>query len=448
VNRSSIVKGLFLLLLLQATADASEKRESTLYNADSQHLWNRLHAALFVRPAADGKVYGYDRLDPMLWIRTTYLVSGPSHTDAVELLDQFIDQRGEQLIDDPLKRALLQNQLWSVFDWVVFRHRSNWSITQYHNAERTLRTKLAAVIRRLALTPREIRSLPNNYSTALKAIPNGHDAEHPEQHFLPPGLFDEAGPWACLNDNRGDSLTPFHDRQASRSTFLVFLKLPAGRDATIKFLNQNLSGRATQVYEKESNTWTLNRDLPQFPAGTQVALVRQMMLVDSKANIVGTNLTERVELRVYRDVPADPVDPHISGVLGEQDFYMFNLSRRSLLEGKAGLHPPKPGDIEVTFPEELKAGTDSPEAPNVASERVLDTFDEKPRLISCHTCHSLPGIHSVKSIVGGQRTMRPSYSLSENKPKWEKNGSLGRKRSSYEWGLLQGLLEGRSPKPH
>ena len=39
----------------------------TVYDADPQHLWNRLYAALYVRTSADGKTYGEDGLDPLLW---------------------------------------------------------------------------------------------------------------------------------------------------------------------------------------------------------------------------------------------------------------------------------------------------------------------------------------------------------------------------------------------
>src|SRR5262245_23937292 len=31
-----------------------------LYHADPDHLWNRLHAALFVRVGSDGQTYGLD----------------------------------------------------------------------------------------------------------------------------------------------------------------------------------------------------------------------------------------------------------------------------------------------------------------------------------------------------------------------------------------------------
>src|SRR5437773_7749630 len=83
-----------------------------LYNDSPAHLWNRLHASLFVRVAPDGHEYGADRVDPLLWVGSTYLLQGPTHVQVVKLLKEFIDTRGEQLIRNPLKCAVLQRDLW------------------------------------------------------------------------------------------------------------------------------------------------------------------------------------------------------------------------------------------------------------------------------------------------------------------------------------------------
>jgi len=64
--------------------------EATPYHADPQHLWNRLHEAIFVRIGPDGREYGRDRLDPLLWHETEHLLQGPSNDRAVALLQEFI----------------------------------------------------------------------------------------------------------------------------------------------------------------------------------------------------------------------------------------------------------------------------------------------------------------------------------------------------------------------
>ncbi len=91
----------------------------TIYDPDPNHLWNRLHRALWVRSGPDGKEYGHDRLDPLLWMETRYLLEGEPHEKAIAVLDEFLAMPGEKLVNDPLKRAILQRDLWAVFDWTA-----------------------------------------------------------------------------------------------------------------------------------------------------------------------------------------------------------------------------------------------------------------------------------------------------------------------------------------
>jgi len=37
-----------------------------LYDANPNHLWNRIHDVLHVRVAPDGSEYGFDSVDPLL----------------------------------------------------------------------------------------------------------------------------------------------------------------------------------------------------------------------------------------------------------------------------------------------------------------------------------------------------------------------------------------------
>jgi len=71
---------------------------------EPEHVWNRLHAALFVRVAPDGREYGGDRVDPLLWSNSKYWWRG-RRTQSRQLLTEFVDTHAEKLIDDPLKRA-------------------------------------------------------------------------------------------------------------------------------------------------------------------------------------------------------------------------------------------------------------------------------------------------------------------------------------------------------
>src|SRR5262249_28488537 len=94
-------------------ASPSKPLKIDVYDADPEHLWNRLYAALYVRTTDDGQSYGQDELDPLLWETSTYLLTEPRYQQVLGLLNEFLDRRGEKLIAHPLKRALLQHDLWA-----------------------------------------------------------------------------------------------------------------------------------------------------------------------------------------------------------------------------------------------------------------------------------------------------------------------------------------------
>src|SRR6187551_614194 len=71
---------------------------TTLYHADRDHLWNRLHAALLMRTGPDGKAYGEDRLEPLLWLESKHLLEGTPAERAVAVLEEFIREKGEALV--------------------------------------------------------------------------------------------------------------------------------------------------------------------------------------------------------------------------------------------------------------------------------------------------------------------------------------------------------------
>lgn len=277
---------------------------AAIYHADAEHLWNRLYAALFVRTGSDGVVYGRDRLEPLLWKGSRHLLDGPSHQRAAAILDEFVEKRGEKLIDDPLKRALLQRDLWLVYSWLAGRSdgKSDSEAGTVRTAQDRLRGPLATSIGRLALTRKEIEALPNNYQAAVESdeFSRRFDAGKPERPYLPADLFSADGPWVCVG--RIDGVTaPEHMREDrsygfNNSVFLVFLRHPKGRVAAAEYL----------------------KELPRFPDGTEVALVRRALLIDASQRVVPSPLVESVQLRV--------------GGAGME----FRLSRAQLFAGKRG----------------------------------------------------------------------------------------------------------------
>jgi hypothetical protein len=374
-----------------------------LYHDNPDHLWNRLHAALFVRVGSDGREYGGDRVDPLLWTGSKYLLQGPSHDKAAALLKEFVDTYGEKLIDDPLKRAILQRDLWSVFDWLEGVHdnfEKPWlSAEDVRAGAQPLRTRLATAIERLALTPQQIAALPDNLSGAAAA------------EGLPRDLFAADGPW--VNVGRPDGpMARQHLGDAGpgkNSVFLVLLRLPDGREATLTYLERLRAFNGPLWLDDPGLPRYLtpypNPDVPQFPVGTQVVLVRRALLIDSSGSVSPTRLTEQVQLRVYHSIErmtsgafadAHRVDESVFPRAG-QDFEEFSLNRAALFAGRSGGLLPL-GAVEPFFLTFSSKGIDAFEMRPEDRPRTYGTEPAQARRI-CKDCHGAPGIYSVNSFV-------------------------------------------------
>ena len=410
-----------------------------LYDPEPQHIWNRLYRQFHVRVTSDGKEYGSDDLDPLLWWETKYLISGPSHQQAINLLDEFLATHAERLIAQPLKQAMFQRDLWAIFDWLGQRRDDHQSECE------ELQARLAQVIKRLALTPDQIKLLPDNYAAAVDAriFSTQYQPDNHETAFLPPELLQTGGPWVVIGDTNGRLAAPVHVQSSpftGRSTFLVLMRLAEGREATIAYLQRLKEFPRPWVYNSESSrTLELvvpNPDLPQFPPGTQLALVRRMMLVDSQGNLTATPLTESVQIRVYRSIPKG-ADIRQNEARATQDGFEFRLSRGKLFSGDAGGLRGVRRD-EKDFMLFRSHGIDWFE---MSSEPEKD---QGLVLNQCASCHASPGIHSVLSY--SQRRFEPSLrppAFAETKIANEEQMTIGWKRRQYEWGLLKGLWQAK-----
>ena len=108
---------LAISLVWHEHAAPSAANTPALFDSDPRHVSNRLYRALHVRTVPDGKQYGFDTLDPLLWSETNHLLEGISHQQAIALANEFLRTHAERQITDPLKRAILQRDLWAVLDW-------------------------------------------------------------------------------------------------------------------------------------------------------------------------------------------------------------------------------------------------------------------------------------------------------------------------------------------
>jgi hypothetical protein len=293
---------------MPATAQASEVDPAptvsawSVYDPDADHPWNRVFRALYRRTAANGAEYGSDELDPLLWLDTTQLLDGPSHQQAVQVLDEFLATQAEQLIRDPLKRAMFQRDLWAVFDWLAAQAEP------FPSERRALETRLVQIIKRVALPKADILSLPDNYALAVRSnlFPARVQADHPEAAFLPSDLFQPESAWVPMG-REGGPIAITHTQAFpffGRSVFLVYVRSPRGRVGTLDFI-QSL------ITEPD----------PVTAIDSEVALVRRMLLIDEQGMPVLSPLLETIQIRHFNP---------------EQHFHEFELSRAGLLEGSTG----------------------------------------------------------------------------------------------------------------
>jgi hypothetical protein len=410
----------------------SDVREA-VFDRDPQHPWNRLHRLFYSRITQDGKVYDQESLEPLFVLGSKFLTEGPFYPQAIALLDKFLNERDDERINDPLKRAILQRDLWAACSTMVsnaqpvvrvdgqrgqimstdrFEDPGDIAASQEQRARRReLQKRLVQIMRRIALTPGEIDALPDNLTQAVRAraFPKAFDSNEPTHAFLPTDLLDTEGSWVVVSNftraNEEFLAAPEHvGFTKGRSVFVVLFRLADGRRATESFLRRMQDG-----------------ELPQFPEGTQTALLRRMLLIDTSGTLRQTPLTESLQIRVYRKLD-----------LGVP--YEFTLRRCDLFAGRnGGLHAVGPD--ETSYFDFQTRGGDVFEVPKLPPAEAI--------MQSCTRCHEhqggLGGMHTVNTIYaridGRQKPtgLRPA-TLSQ-----EARMTIDWVQKSFTWGLLQGL---------
>jgi hypothetical protein len=415
-----------------------------LYDPNPDHLWNRLHAALFVRVGAGGHEYGGDRVDPLLWVGSTYLLHGPSHETVVKLLHEFVETRGERLIEDPLKHAVLQRDLWAVSDWLHGDHvpyqEPEVNSDVVRRSVHELTGLLATAIARLALTPEQIHALPDNYATAARA------------GALPADLLVSGGPWVSVGRPDGP-VAAIHVRDAGpgkNSVFLVLIRLPEGRKATLQYLQRLRSFHGPSwMHGSQLTSSNLpdypNPDLPQFAVGTHVALVRRALLIDTNGQIVPSPVTEQVQLRVYREIPsmtpqvfADShrIDQDMLAHAG-QEFEELSLNRAALFAHHDGGLVPLDA-LDAFFLTFSSHGVDE-----IEHHGGSIAFDPAQAKRLCKDCHGAPGVYSFNSYLPFRLTgpgVRHGARLSEISLADAERTAVAWKQQRADWRVLQPLL--------
>jgi len=441
------------LLLLCASCVKSETvpAENTIYDSNANHLWNRLNETLFVRTAPDGKKFGLDELDILYWFRTTNLVAEPSHHEAITILDEFINSHGEKLVHDPLKRALLQRDLWELFDWSA---KNSWKPDETL-ARRELQSRLVVIIRRIALTTDEITALPDNYlQTKTNNAPD-----------LPLGLSLTNGDWLSVSDQNDSLTTPAHVSSFDgHSTFQVLVHFADGRQAASAYLDKLRRFEHVWIYVTNNSPFattnepreilSLNPNLPQFPTNTEWALVRRMCVIDVDGKIQPTPVTENIQMRRYYAFTRPTIlmvtnsNGYVVPVsIPPINFYEFQMNRRHNYELRE-LGKEEKGFNFVHF---RGMGSDQFEHTFKNSDGEHQTPDsaklQSVTLHTCMECHSGPGIFSVNSYTRflsfSEASQRPA-NLTPLDFNREIENTIFWKQRQFDWGLLQGLWNRRN----
>jgi len=208
-----------------------------------------------------------------------------------------------------MARAVMQSDLWSAYDSLCgeYRRPEDYEVEQHR---RVLENLIGRLMRKIALTRGEIRSLPANYSAASETLPV-------------PDIFDPNSGWieVVWLPHR------MHDQAAGyRRVTRVFLKPTRPPHNVQKFLNSQRNREDDPVADLDG-----------------LALVMQLLLIDSDGNPEVTNLTTDVQARLFARVGP--------GAIEHANILACEISRRRLLSDPAsGGLVPEADDSPVFLP--------------------------------------------------------------------------------------------------
>jgi hypothetical protein len=397
-----------VLACLAGRADAA-----TIFDAQPAHPWNRLYEALQGTPETPGSRVQHSNGEAF--------PDDQKYAELVAALDAFIKTHAEKLIAAPVKRAVLQSLVWATFDQASVP-------TSTHQSERDqVARRCAEVIRRLALTNAEIDALPDNFAAAVKAksFAIAFDPAHPDAAFLPPDLLE--GPWVMMAGEWPDPAAVQHVRAVQgRSQFYVFIRLPGDRAATLAYLHELANFPQPYVWNSRFTSFPYaespigpNPALPQFPKGTAVALLRQMILPTDQGKLRITPITESLQLRVYT---LDP-DNEKCCDYQSQAFFVYGLNAAGLFQGRDGLVRSPFGAAPIPLPFEIR------------SVILADP--------GCTDCHGPQGVQGLNTYIRPFGPPRHTPWFEPGLPESEDRETLEWKQRQYTWGLLRGMVWAR-----
>jgi hypothetical protein len=246
------------------------------------------------------------------------------------------------------------------------------------------------LIRKLALNPNELASLPGNYAAARTALPLpdlfGKDAGWVEVQWFPHRLHDSAAGY----------------RRVTR----VFLKPTRAQPDMQKFL--------TDLRHYENQLATLDG----------VALVVQPLLVDPKGRLQPTNLTIDVQLRLFHKTSA--------GAFERTEVAVYEISRWRLL-----VDPASGGLVAEaeTDPAYLSSGGDY----GFGSDPVIVRL--RTRCVLCHGSGDLTNLMIFSMMVPPENPVRRLDPAAHEAAEFV----FSQKAKAEDWMALSKAFEGARP---
>ena len=383
-----------------------------LFDADPDHVWNRLFSAIYIRPrlmpATDDqpsytRYEGGDVIEFLAWGQTEYWSGEQVFAKLNPLLDEFLTQDGADRISDPLKRVVLQHDLWAAYDHLIDLNIRRIGDLPTRTRRDTLCRKLAGCMQQLAVSQHQLDQLPDTYTLAVES-----GAFAPEHRFdasvnyLPHGLLTDRDEWVeidfyypVMHEDIMDRFISLHARSfKGRSHYRIFYRFPERRPQVVDFLERMADSDIDWKHAASFGFILLDESAPQIPVGAEFVLLQQMVVLNDQLQPAPTNLVESVQLRVYANIDGS-TEPDTNTGLG-MNILDYRMQRRLLFDGlkQGGLH---------REPEEQPAyrvaiGGSSPKAPDWG-------FDDREVLFQqCADCHlgrrqERLGVASIPTLI-------------------------------------------------
>lgn len=372
-------------------------RPVTVFDDHSEHVWNRLYRALYVRVDNRQCYKGFDAALPYLFPGTKKYLEGADFDLKTRLLDEFTASLSGGSKGN-LHRALMQRSLLHVYHWAWTTAHPNAAAKDIdigdpgRRAAEILLSKLLVAIRGLALSEGDIRALPDNLAMAVasKTFQSADiDNKQDQRPYLPEGIDQDGSQFIFLSAKDGP-VAPTHFRDFRyASGFFVGFSVPGGKGPAVSYI-QSLLKFPQRMLKNTDGSLYRNPTTPQFPAGTNVALIQRALLWSSEGTVVVSPIAELVQGRTYLEVSTTGALPD-----PRQRAFELEFSQSKFLRGdkQGGLsHVPHSAEDYKRF---LVLG--DPIERGSGQDRVLT---------SCLRCHAqqdltgknnAAGIHSMHS---------------------------------------------------